>query len=892
MASYKDIIPKFNPYVEQRPVEAMMKVGMYKQQRYDEGLQKIQESIDNVAGLDVVRDVDKQYLQSKLNQLGSQLSMVAGGDFSNFQLVNSVNGMTNQISKDPNVLNAVSSAAKYKKELETIQKFRSEGKTSPSNDLIFNLQANDWLNSKDLNKSFNAIYTPYTNVDKESRSIIKDLAKQYTQNDIVFDYDENNNIIGVRDIMTKKRVEGVTADRIKTALKTGLSPQSLKQLSIDGQYKYFNTSPEEFVNNINSSYTETFSKFNEERNNLQSKLEITKNPSQKIAIQRRIEDLDQKINNVRSEYNSISKGFEEGEVTSAQAQIYSMNYIDNMANAFATQSVTTEYELSPFYEKRMKDAQLQLNKDKFEEDKRYNKKRLDIEERKAKALEDANKGISLGLKVNTENLPEDVVAVTEAKKSILQKEYDNAMEEAISIFGEEAVGQIMKSPISELDNTQLQYRNKILNAVREKTKLENAIKQTRNDAKLIHKGPEIKPEVFNFTYTNNNAASPTYGQPIEEQRSYDYVTIANIFDEFSKKYTEFYEVRAGSALSDQMYKTKLRYLDDLARRELDEVDLVLYDAWRNKDNATNERSKNIWKNYSKFENELADAEEKRIIYEADIYKKLNIVPQQRGYSITDDNPMFSAMEGVAAQLSAIMQQDGFPETDVSPDDVAAAAANLKTFTMYTDSAGDYDIELLTKDKTKITIPIPQEVYNDFQGMFEEKNEYLRKFNDIYEPLLLSNVVPVQEIEEVNSQTQKIEKKLYKPKQSFWTTNTEGKYNTDYQSGSLVSGLDFPSVRIFKMTGDVITLQNPTSTNSAILKLNINDPLTNEIISNIPYGNGTPVPKGNLVETMEQFSDKAIFELLYDKNRREETGILNFDMYIQALKNKVQKENKQ
>jgi hypothetical protein len=51
MASYTDIAPKFNPYIQQLPVEAMAKVGMEKQKRYDEGLQKIQQGIDNVAGL-------------------------------------------------------------------------------------------------------------------------------------------------------------------------------------------------------------------------------------------------------------------------------------------------------------------------------------------------------------------------------------------------------------------------------------------------------------------------------------------------------------------------------------------------------------------------------------------------------------------------------------------------------------------------------------------------------------------------------------------------------------------------------------------------------------------------------------------------------------------------
>ena len=82
MASYKDPTNlKFNPYVQQRPVEAMLKVGLYKQERYDQGVQKIQESIDNIAGLDLIRPQDKEYLKSKLNQLGSQLSNVEVGNF-------------------------------------------------------------------------------------------------------------------------------------------------------------------------------------------------------------------------------------------------------------------------------------------------------------------------------------------------------------------------------------------------------------------------------------------------------------------------------------------------------------------------------------------------------------------------------------------------------------------------------------------------------------------------------------------------------------------------------------------------------------------------------------------------------------------------------------------
>ena len=107
MASFTDnpqLLTNFNPYVQQLPVDAMREVGMYKQAKYDEGVQKIQTAIDNVAGLDVIRDVDKGYLQSKLNELGNNLKTVAAGDFSNFQLVNSTAGMANAIAKDDKVI--------------------------------------------------------------------------------------------------------------------------------------------------------------------------------------------------------------------------------------------------------------------------------------------------------------------------------------------------------------------------------------------------------------------------------------------------------------------------------------------------------------------------------------------------------------------------------------------------------------------------------------------------------------------------------------------------------------------------------------------------------------------------------------------------------------------
>ena len=69
MASYLDNIPTFNEYVEQRPQDDMLKVGLFKQQAYNEGVKKIQDSIDNIAGLDIIQPEQSFFFIFMLNAL-------------------------------------------------------------------------------------------------------------------------------------------------------------------------------------------------------------------------------------------------------------------------------------------------------------------------------------------------------------------------------------------------------------------------------------------------------------------------------------------------------------------------------------------------------------------------------------------------------------------------------------------------------------------------------------------------------------------------------------------------------------------------------------------------------------------------------------------------------
>lgn len=127
MASYTDKAPTFSPYVAQKPVEIMAKVGMQKQAQYEQGYKKIQDSIDNIAGLDIVRPQDKAHLQTKLNELGTKLQGVAAADFSNFQLSNSVAGMASSLIKDKGISGSVAATQRYKKEQQYVEAAKKDG---------------------------------------------------------------------------------------------------------------------------------------------------------------------------------------------------------------------------------------------------------------------------------------------------------------------------------------------------------------------------------------------------------------------------------------------------------------------------------------------------------------------------------------------------------------------------------------------------------------------------------------------------------------------------------------------------------------------------------------------------------------------------------------------
>lgn len=395
MASFTDQIMQFNPYIPQLPIEAMKEVGMYKQQKYDEGVQKIQTYVDNVAGLEIIQDADKAYLQSKINDLSGKLKGVAAGDFSNFQLVNSVGGMVKQITKDPTIQTAVSSTALYKKGLQGIADARQEGKSSPSNEYVFNLDAAAWLNSKTPGTPFKGSYKPYRDAKKNAIEIVKAITKSsdITNDDVTV----KDGKIVLSNALIKRQIAGVSPAQIKQALMVGLTPADFEQLEIDGRYNYANADEDKFRTSIDDSFKEKKDFYTKKKSLLEERMKsATNSPLQKMALQDKIDELDKTIDGLSAEYQSVTNALEAKNFEAAKARLFTNNFINGFGAAFSYSEVSETKEKNP-------EVEVALEKAKIEQDWRIHVDELkfkykDLEERvKERLAKEAKEGKSTNL---------------------------------------------------------------------------------------------------------------------------------------------------------------------------------------------------------------------------------------------------------------------------------------------------------------------------------------------------------------------------------------------------------------------------------------------------------------------------------------------------------------
>lgn len=391
MASFTDRVPQFNPYIEQLPVDAMVKVGMEKQRRYDEGVQKIQSQIDSVAGLDIAKDAHKTYLQSKLNELGSRLKTVAAGDFSNYQLTNSVAGMTTQIVKDPIIQNAVYSTQVIRKGQAELDNAKKEGKSSVQNEEWWNKQINDWDKDPDLATKFTGSYVQYTDVDKKLREIAEKVHEIDTSIDIPYKRDAQGNTLyyvtdpktgqtsvstdassggtpKIDDAMLRIKTKGKPAEKILGNFMSSLNENDQRQMRIDSWYHYRGVTKDNLVADITNNYNNAkhmqFSQLVNLSTELQTNTKLSE--SEKSAIQAKINDLNEqtKKGTLDADYQrQVSEIVNAPDIEAYKYKIYADKYLTKLAKDMSYESYQKEYMNNPYFQADMQKKNLQFKYD-------------------------------------------------------------------------------------------------------------------------------------------------------------------------------------------------------------------------------------------------------------------------------------------------------------------------------------------------------------------------------------------------------------------------------------------------------------------------------------------------------------------------------------------------
>ena len=895
MASYLDNIPTFNEYVEQRPQDDMLKVGLFKQQAYNEGVKKIQDSIDNIAGLDIIQPEQREYLQSKLNALGGQLNSIAASDFSNFQLVNSVDGMTKQLVNDPIILNAVASTGYYRKQKENQEKINAEGKGSASNDAFFNQQVEDWMGGG-LDAQFTGQYTPYVDFNKEAREIIKGLVKTEDVQEIAFEQDANGKW-RIMDAITRVEVEGVSADRIQTALQAGLTPEAKRQMSIDGLYQYSGVSPEQFSQDLNTRYSDTFDALVQQRDELVGLKKLAKSPEEKDNIQLQIDALDNQTKYLQSEYDSISEGFANGDVEAAKANLYATDWMKNFSNAYSYRNVSETYKTNPWFEadfKKKKELQRQqewlatYNQREAHHREDYN---LKVQEMQFNGVW----GVPVGVTDFTEKDNDEVAAIYKSNLASKKKELNDWKSMMESKYG---INDMTLNEADAADKT-----NRLFNRADFTADLAqyNLLKKDLERSELLDYTLAVEADLqFPTQYLENGEVNPRfllqYADDSNNKKVYipsggvnnetgdgyiyptqtmedggtmmpntDYAQLATAFSYFDNNYW----VSDGSG---SLYDPTVPYSDYTPSRLIPEGDMGtypedldpsmrgMYDIWRAGrlddaeafqwnddftrlvgDHRIGDKYENLYTQVKQFQEKTYRRDEinadLRSKYIADGIKENNIMAQSMRYEVPLANAAQKAR--MKSKLLALYQEagsDGGGEGGILLD-------NIDNFPNLIDGLDAASVVTDGEDDFRLTVR-----GGGLQGSqyTEEINLTKAQFDMLFPGGQYYQSPAIQTFNEeylplmLKSRTPLMESYpngpdsfpvYYREPQSFWTTATDSSYETKIGNAGIPQS-HFMEVLYYGVEGNLVSEGNPKETNRFRLFLNITDPITGIVHENI------------------------------------------------------------
>ena len=223
---------KYPEYISPLPADQLIKVGMVKQQLYDEGVGKIEKRIDELDqyGLTILKEEDKKYFSQEMDKFMQAVNeSSAKTDFSNMNNVRKVLSIAKPIENDPYIMNAIQSSAEISRRQKILGSLKPDER-SAANDYDFMQEAYSYLDDKTVGSRIGNIgkaYTPHRDLSKKYMDVVAKLKPNITSKP-TFTADG-------KWIITNT-VEGLDAAKLQEAFNAVLDESDRNQLRIDTNY--------------------------------------------------------------------------------------------------------------------------------------------------------------------------------------------------------------------------------------------------------------------------------------------------------------------------------------------------------------------------------------------------------------------------------------------------------------------------------------------------------------------------------------------------------------------------------------------------------------------------------------------------------------------------------
>lgn len=230
MANYLSRPHTYGNPIPQYDFSLLAKGLQYKQQQVDLNTEKIQNEIDQLANIDLIRDVDKQYFSEKLNAAVSQINSMQGANWSSASMPTMIRGQLRSVIDDK-VVNAAMSTKSIRAAQSQIEQAKKDKVYATQNEYVAFLGMDEYLANPEAGVKYSAAgYTPYHDYNEEMKPYLENLQKYAPGVKKMYRDGEGYFVTEDNKILSPEQVRSVAQGL--------LSQKARTQLQIDGVYNY------------------------------------------------------------------------------------------------------------------------------------------------------------------------------------------------------------------------------------------------------------------------------------------------------------------------------------------------------------------------------------------------------------------------------------------------------------------------------------------------------------------------------------------------------------------------------------------------------------------------------------------------------------------------------